>query len=50
VGFLLILVSGWLGGELVYRRGVGVSAGSATPGAERPERVGGHPLDARSRL
>jgi uncharacterized membrane protein len=47
LGVLLIGVSGWLGGEMVYRGGVGVAPESGmAPG--RPERVSGRPLDARS--
>lgn len=48
LGVLLIGVSGWLGGELVYRHGVGMSPDAGAAAAGRPERVVGRPLDARS--
>lgn len=49
LGILLIGVSGWLGGEMVYRGGVGVSADEAGPAYRRDEPIAGRPLDARSR-
>jgi hypothetical protein len=49
LGILLIGVSGWLGGEMVYRGGVGVSADEAAPAHRRDEPIAGRPLDARSR-
>lgn len=48
LGVLLIGVSGWLGGELVHRGGVGVSADGGTVASGREARVSGRPLDARS--
>ena len=37
VTILLLLVSGWLGGKMVYEAGVGVSAGEPAPtGTARP--------------
>lgn len=51
LGVLLIGVAGWLGGEMVYRGGVGVASGAeVTPSSPgRSDRVPGRPLDARSR-
>jgi uncharacterized membrane protein len=48
LGVLLIGVSGWLGGELVYRGGVGVSTAAAADPSRPQERFTGRPLDARS--
>jgi uncharacterized membrane protein len=51
LGILLIGVAGWLGGEMVYRGGVGVAsdAKDASTASDRREGVPGRPLDARSR-
>jgi uncharacterized membrane protein len=35
VGIILLGVAGWLGGELVFRHGVAVTARSPAPGSER---------------
>jgi uncharacterized membrane protein len=48
LGVLLIGVAGWLGGELVYRAGVGVSAEGGTAAAGRDAQVPGRPVGARS--
>jgi uncharacterized membrane protein len=50
LGVLLIGVGGWLGGEMVYRGGVGVTSGADVmpAGTGRKDRVPGRPLDARS--
>lgn len=47
LGILLIGVGGWLGGEMVYRGGVGVSA-DAGSAVDSPEHLRGRPLGARS--
>ena len=50
LGVLLIGVSGWLGGEIVYRRGVGVSSdGGLSDSAAPSGRMSGRPADVRSR-
>jgi uncharacterized membrane protein len=36
VAILLLSVSGWLGGELVYRHGVGIDRPSTAPGSRAP--------------
>jgi uncharacterized membrane protein len=38
VGVLLLIVSGWLGGKMVYEAGVGVSGGVVPVAPERPAR------------
>lgn len=38
IGVLLLIVSGWLGGKMVFEAGVGVSAGEAPATPERPGR------------
>ncbi|MGE5098299.1 MAG: DUF2231 domain-containing protein [Betaproteobacteria bacterium] len=38
VGILLLTVSGWLGGKLVYEMGIGVSGEEVAPGTTRPTR------------
>lgn len=37
VAILLLSVSGWLGGELVYRHGVGIDHASSTPATRAPK-------------
>ena len=50
LGVLLIGVAGWLGGEMVYKGGVGVAADAdGMPAASRRDRISERPLDARSR-
>jgi uncharacterized membrane protein len=51
LGIVLIGVSGWLGGEMVYRGGVGVAPEAATTKAEAMERepVASRPVGARTR-
>jgi len=39
VGILLLVVSGWLGGKMVYEAGVGVSGAEATTGATAAPRA-----------
>jgi uncharacterized membrane protein len=50
LGVLLIGVSGWLGGELVYKGGVGVASDAdlSPAGSRRRDPVTGRPVDARS--
>jgi uncharacterized membrane protein len=48
LGVLLISVSGWLGGELVHRSGVGVATDAETPSTQPRDRFAGRPLDVRS--
>jgi uncharacterized membrane protein len=36
VAILLLSLSGWLGGELVYRHGVGIDRPSTAPGSRAP--------------
>jgi uncharacterized membrane protein len=38
VGVLLLIVSGWLGGKMVYEAGVGVSGGEIPVAPQRPAR------------
>jgi uncharacterized membrane protein len=38
VGVLLLIVSGWLGGKMVYEAGVGVSGGETAATPQRPAR------------
>jgi uncharacterized membrane protein len=47
IGILMLLVSGWLGGKMVYEAGVGVSGEDVAAGASEADsrvghRVGGH--------
>jgi uncharacterized membrane protein len=38
IGVLLLIVSGWLGGKMVYEAGVGVSGGEIPAAPQRPAR------------
>jgi uncharacterized membrane protein len=51
LGILLIGISGWLGGEMVYRAGVGVApdAASTRDDAAARDEMTGRPLGARPR-